>query len=252
MTTYNVEIIATVALGNTLQSATQTFSVTVVNVCSPTTVTQSGPASGSYSYTLMDPQASYTMNPFTVSNEPAGYSCVTYSLMDSSNTSPFVNSYITMTTFPTLLLGPTTGSELGTSTSQTFSIKVRADVAVNSVYSLWPVDITIINPCGSATISVSTASVSVSYTVGGTQATSPLTFTVSPSYCAVTYAASYSSNPSSVFSFPSNSQLAVGPTSDVSIASTTSYTVSMQATATYSGESVSSASKTQTFSVSFA
>lgn len=64
----------------------------------------------------MNPQASITMNPFSVTGEPLGISCITYSLWDDSIATPanFVSPYITMTTYPTLKLGPTTGSEIGT------------------------------------------------------------------------------------------------------------------------------------------
>jgi hypothetical protein len=86
-----------------------------------------------------------------------------------------------------LTLGPTTGSEIGTLASQSYSIQVRATVPATSSVKDWGLTINVINPCASATVTAGLP-VSLSYTVGAVDPTiGAVSFTITPSNCAVSY-----------------------------------------------------------------
>ena len=61
-TAYVINVKASVIYGSA--SATQAFTATVHDQCFPTTVTVN--TGSSYTYTILDPLATYTMDPFTV------------------------------------------------------------------------------------------------------------------------------------------------------------------------------------------
>ncbi len=182
-----------------------------------------------------------------MANEPPGITCVAYDLYDSTIPGVFTSTFIQMLTPLSLTLGPTTGSEIGTLGSKSYSIKVRATVPATSVVTYWDLTINVINPCASATVTAGSL-VPLSYTVGAVASTTgAVSFTISPSNCAVSYSQSYSpSNPSSIFSFPNANTLQVGPSTDLTTASTTPYTVSVTATVSYASTATSA---TQSFSV---
>lgn len=99
---------------------------------------------------------------FTVTGQPAGATCFTYSL--ELPVRGVGVSFVSMTTYPTLTIGPTVGGEIGTARTIVYGYRVQAvPMLSGAVTSTATVAITIENECFSATISPSFAGLTTAY-----------------------------------------------------------------------------------------
>ena len=172
---------------------------------------------------------------FTVAGQPAGATCFTYSL--ELPVSGVGVSFVSMTTYPTLTIGPTVGGEIGTARSSVYGYRVQAIAMMSGVgINTATVVITIQNECYSAAIAPSSAGVTTTYQILDSQVTIDLstllpvsgqptgiacfTYNIYDASNAVTTPASYVT-----FSYPT---ISIGPTAANQIGASPSVTLSYQ------------------------